>query len=98
MNKNETTSESTNIATSGEDSLTSLNSDTKRMKTKIVGSSLLPDTKLSLITHSIFMPRDVKEEEIVSDVELIGDTLRGRTEHFNVFYDSSLGNDGIRSH
>ena len=55
------------------------------MKTKIVGSSLLPDTKLSLITHSIFIPRDVKEEEIVLDVELIGDTLRGRTEHFMIF-------------
>ncbi len=96
MNKNETVSESTNITTSDEDSLTSLNSDTKRIKTKIVESSLLPDTKLSLITHSIFMPHDVREEEIASDVGLIGDTLRGRTEHFNVFYDSSLGNDGIR--
>ena len=54
--------------------LTSLNSDIKRIKTKIV-ESLLPDTKLSLITHSIFMPHDVKEEEIVSDVGLIGDTF-----------------------
>ncbi len=96
MNKNETTSESTNIIISSENSSTGLNSDAKSMRTKIANKSLLSETKLSSITHSIFMPRDAKEEDVASEAGLSGDTVHGSTEHFKVFYDSSLGNDGIR--
>jgi hypothetical protein len=43
---------------------------------------------------SIFVARG-KEHDIISEVGLVGDTQRGSTAHFNVFYDSTLGTDGI---
>jgi hypothetical protein len=43
---------------------------------------------------SIFVPRG-KEQDIMREVGLVGDTLRNSTAHFKVFYDSTLGTGGI---
>lgn len=43
---------------------------------------------------SILVPRG-KEQVIMSEVGMVGDTLHNSTAHFTVFYDSTLGPDGI---
>src|SRR5215469_17795128 len=45
------------------------------------------------LTARIFVPHG-KQQDIVSEVGLVGDTRRGSTAHFNVFYHSTLGTDG----
>ena len=45
------------------------------------------------LSARIFVPHG-KQQDIVSEVGLVGDTRRGSTAHFNVFYHSTLGTDG----
>jgi hypothetical protein len=43
----------------------------------------------------VYAPRDAELAAVKREVSLVGDTSGGSTAQFNVFYDSSLGTDGV---